>query len=171
MPSAKHLWHRRNALAIVLIVLAGIALATFFLDSDEKNQVKVDDVSGRGLACLITDPAEATTSSAGDLTWQVMREEAPGQKANVQRLDLPLEGPASPHVASLLNRRCDLIISTGSRANSAVRESAERNPTKRFAAVDPSGAGFPSNVSAISGDADAIRRGVRDQIKLLHANG
>ncbi|MEV4442894.1 BMP family ABC transporter substrate-binding protein [Streptomyces sp. NPDC049577] len=120
-------------------------------------------------ACLLTGEHGVTGTEAAPV-WAGMQDASAATRAKV--MSLPVFGPdttanAVPYVNTLVQRRCDIVISVGRSETAAAQEVAARTPKARFVVVgDGKAAG--ANVTVIpqsAGTRSAVAEAVKDAVK------
>ncbi|KXK59682.1 hypothetical protein AWW66_22870 [Micromonospora rosaria] len=116
-------------------------------------------------ACLLTG-AGGVADPVAQPVWAGMQEGSLATRVKVQYLEVDgaqTVANAETFLASLVQTRCDLILTVGEAPSGAVRATAARFPSARFVAFGPAEA--TSNVSVVdSSDPETVRRSARDLV-------
>jgi hypothetical protein len=114
-------------------------------------------------ACLLTDPSGVAPGTAAARVWAAMQ--SASLTSHVMVSYLPDTGPADLPVMlnSLIERRCGVIIATGStKAADRVIDAAKANPHQRFLLILARGSDAPArpaNTSIVSAADASVRVG------------
>jgi hypothetical protein len=115
-------------------------------------------------ACLLTD-AQGPAGPVAGPAWAGMRDASRATHARVQYQQVtgePTVGNAMPYLASLLQRRCAVVVAVGAAQVAAVDAEAAKHPGVRFATVG--GTAARTNVTVLAESPDAL---LRDRIRRL----
>jgi basic membrane lipoprotein Med (substrate-binding protein (PBP1-ABC) superfamily) len=117
-------------------------------------------------ACLLTDE-EGITGAAAPV-WAGMQEASLATRAKVQYL--AVDGPSTvenvtPFLASLVQRRCDVVVAVGPAEVAAAQAAAGRASTTKFVLVSGAPSTPKLNVTVVASQpADQVTVAVRDAI-------
>jgi basic membrane lipoprotein Med (substrate-binding protein (PBP1-ABC) superfamily) len=91
---------------------------------------------GAAIACLLTDSRGLAGSPAAQV-WAGMQDASQATHAKVEYLQVygTTAAAARPYLASLVQRRCGVVLAVGSAQVSAVAADAGRYPAVRFVAI------------------------------------
>lgn len=110
--------------------------------------------------CLLTD-SRGLASPQAAAAWAGLQEASAATRAKVQYQPVmsgSTEGAAAPYLAGLVAQQCRVVVATGPAQAAAVRASARRFPSVRFAVVNA--AARAANVTAVRGSAGQIRSAI-----------
>ncbi|MFF4599835.1 BMP family ABC transporter substrate-binding protein [Amycolatopsis sp. NPDC001319] len=111
--------------------------------------------------CLLTGPQGLAEPGVGQV-WDGMQDASAATKAKVSYLaaaGAKSEAAYLPYLNSLLQRRCNVIVTTGSTANAVAAQQASGHPQVRFVAVGGTAARDLVVVKA-DGGRDAVAKAV-----------
>lgn len=164
-------WRKPWVLGGVGVALAAIG-AVWLFSGDEKSGPP--DPRARQYvdfdACLLTGEAGIAAGSDAAPVWTGMQDASAETRARVNYVPVMGEQSAEnalPHLNSLLQRQCDVVLAVGKAQVGVAEAEAGRHPKVRFVVVD--GDATAANVTAAaSGDrlservADAVRKAFKD---------
>ncbi|MEU7165997.1 BMP family ABC transporter substrate-binding protein [Streptomyces morookaense] len=150
------------------MVLSGGLIAAIMLtdDGDEAQKPRARQYTDHS-ACLLTDGRGVAGADAAPV-WAGMEDASSATHAKVA--SLPAFGPdtvanAVPYVNTLVQRRCDIVLTVGRTRGAAAEEVAARTPKARFVVVgEGKQAGNVTVIQLSRGTRSAVAKAVEDAV-------
>ncbi|EWM19224.1 BMP family ABC transporter substrate-binding protein [Kutzneria sp. 744] len=161
---------RRNRwllIAAVVVATAGVGVALWLSFSDRELPPSRAVVYQDFQACLLTGPS-GLASPAAQPVWAGLQDVSTQTRIKVSYLAMAEPNTAasdSPYVATLLQRRCNVVVTIDQAAATAANQVASQHPNVRF--LVPEGSSTSTNVLPIptKDQQAAVSRLVHDAIR------
>jgi basic membrane lipoprotein Med (substrate-binding protein (PBP1-ABC) superfamily) len=146
-----------------IVLLAGIGVFAWLSTSDgvpPPRAVVYTDFQ----ACLLTGPQGLTDPTAATV-WSGMQDASTATRAKVSYLaptGPDTTGTVSPYVATLVQRKCNIVLTTDTTAADAITQAAAQHTDVRFVTVN--GSAGSGKVTTIPPDSAAISRLIQEAI-------
>jgi basic membrane lipoprotein Med (substrate-binding protein (PBP1-ABC) superfamily) len=146
-----------------VVLLVGIGLFAWLSTSDRTpppRAVVYTDFQ----ACLLTGPQGLTDPTAATV-WSGMQDASTATRAKVSYLAVAepdTAGAVSPYVATLVQRKCNIVLTTDAIAADAIAQAATQHANVRFATV--SGSAGSGQVTTIASDSSAVSHFIREAV-------
>jgi basic membrane lipoprotein Med (substrate-binding protein (PBP1-ABC) superfamily) len=115
-------------------------------------------------ACLLTGPQGLADSTAATV-WSGMQDASTATHAKVSYLAVAgpdTAGTVSPYVATLVQRKCNIVLTTDAIAADAITQAATQHADVRFVTV--SGSAGSGHVTTISPDSATVSRLIQEAV-------